>query len=230
MLTSAECEELRTRLYGSTPVALAGCRALPASACSYPEERAHVESAIAKRQNEFLAGRHCARVALAALGVSARAILVGPRRGPLWPPGVVGSISHARGLVLAVVAHQRACAGLGIDAEHSLRPMRPQLERLICLPGELATLTGGPREESQRRMLVFSAKEALYKSLAPRTESFFGFQAARLLDASDGRLELELQKDLPGFAAGTRVFGRWLLWGEHLICACSDVPRVPCSG
>ncbi len=230
MLHASERETLRAQLFPDLRVALAGCRALPATACCYPEEHAHVARAIAKRQHEFLAGRHCAREALAALGVAAQAIQVGPRRAPVWPAGQVGSISHARGLVLAVAAQQEHCAGLGIDAEHLERPMRPQLERMICRPGELDALVGGPEEAGLRRMLVFSAKEALYKCLAPRTKSFFGFQAACLLDARGGRLELELQQAQPGFAAGTRVFGRWLHWGEHLICSCSDVPQASALG
>src|SRR5260370_17424999 len=50
---------------------------------------------VAKRRREFAAGRTCARPALAALDVYDIAILRGTKAQPLWPPGIVGSITHS---------------------------------------------------------------------------------------------------------------------------------------
>ena len=54
-----------------------------------------LDKAVQKRKAEFLAGRYCARAALAQLdGSLAVNIGIGANREPLWPPGFVGSITH----------------------------------------------------------------------------------------------------------------------------------------
>src|SRR5690606_3948746 len=58
---------------------------------------------LAKRQSEFLAGRLCAREALACLTQQRSIPAVGEDGAPQWPAGVVGSITHGAGLALAVV-------------------------------------------------------------------------------------------------------------------------------
>src|SRR4051812_24879633 len=70
----------------------------------HPEEADAIKAAVPSRRHEFVLGRWCARQALAELGVMARAIPVGHQRMPVWPAGVVGSITHCRGFVGAVVA------------------------------------------------------------------------------------------------------------------------------
>ena len=67
-------------------------------ASDYPEER----------RNEFIAGRHCAREALARIGVSSCALPPDKNRAPQWPEGVIGSISHTGGLCCSVAAYRDA--------------------------------------------------------------------------------------------------------------------------
>ena len=81
----------------------------------YPEERALVAKAVKKRQREFGVGRACARRALAELGLAPQAILSGETREPLWPAGIVGSISHDRALGVAVVGRTERFLGFGVD-------------------------------------------------------------------------------------------------------------------
>ena len=83
----------------------------------YPEESAAVARAVAVRRLEFARGRGCAREALAALGVAAGPIPVGPEREPVWPSGVVGSITHCEGFVAAVVARAADLRAIGLDVE-----------------------------------------------------------------------------------------------------------------
>src|SRR5215470_6495909 len=54
-----------------------------------PEEARHVEKAVPKRRLEFAAGRRCARLALARLGLPPGPILAGADRAPCWPSEVV---------------------------------------------------------------------------------------------------------------------------------------------
>ena len=70
----------------------------------YPEEAMAIERAVDKRRAEFTRGRACAREALSELGVPPQPIPVGTHRQPVWPLGVVGSITHCKGLVVAVAA------------------------------------------------------------------------------------------------------------------------------
>jgi enterobactin synthetase component D len=69
------------------------------------------------RQAEFLHGRLAARAGLAALDRGKEPVGIGTHREPVWPDGVVGSISHTRSLAAAAVARRERCAGVGIDLQ-----------------------------------------------------------------------------------------------------------------
>src|SRR5205085_5147682 len=98
-----------------------------------------------------------ARRALAALGLGPVAIPVGPRRAPVWPPGVVGSITHCAGLVAAAVAWSDEMAALGIDAEPAVE-LEPDVVAAVATPFERSTLDG-----PLAATVLFCAKEAFYK-------------------------------------------------------------------
>lgn len=134
---------------------------------------------VEKRRQEFMAGRAHARIALKALGVMPQAIPVDSSRAPIWPTGFVGSISHAGELAAAVAAPNRLMAGIGIDLEPA-SPLDEELLEFVCLPDELARLREGARHSHDRgpahvAKLIFSAKESVYKCLAPRLGIFLEF-------------------------------------------------------
>ena len=52
-------------------------------------------------------GRACARAALANLGQGEAVIGIDEAGAPLWPAGVVGSITHTKGYAAALVAKAR---------------------------------------------------------------------------------------------------------------------------
>jgi 4'-phosphopantetheinyl transferase EntD len=115
------------------------------------------------RQREFALGRACARAALASLG-HGHAVL--GRRGdgaPLWPGGVVGSISHTQGLAVALAAPAGAFRGLGVDVEQYGR-VTSNLYRQLFDCGERTQLAGMAEADRDRfAALFFSAKEACCK-------------------------------------------------------------------
>src|SRR5690242_5958922 len=86
----------------------------------FAEEAAAVAGAVAARRAEFAAGRSAARRALAELGIGPVALPVGERRMPVWPTGIVGSITHCVGLAAAAVAWADDLAALGIDVEPAI--------------------------------------------------------------------------------------------------------------
>ncbi|NDZ87966.1 4'-phosphopantetheinyl transferase, partial [Streptomyces sp. SID10115] len=81
-------------LLAGVPVTVVETHEDPADAVLFPAEEAVVANAVDKRRKEFTTVRHCARTALARIGVPAAPILPGHRGAPGWPDGVVGSMTH----------------------------------------------------------------------------------------------------------------------------------------
>jgi 4'-phosphopantetheinyl transferase EntD len=147
----------------------------------FPGEEGLVARAVASRRREFLTARRCARQALAGLGHPATAILAGPRREPLWPAGVVGSITHCAGYRAAAVVRRTDLAGVGIDAEPNSRLPEGVAEQVAFAEERehLAGLTAAHPVTHWDRLL-FSAKESVYKAWYPLTGRWLGFEDARL--------------------------------------------------
>jgi 4'-phosphopantetheinyl transferase EntD len=140
-----------------------------------PEEARNVERAVAKRVQEFAAGRQCARHALRELGFADEAIPVQHDRQPAWPAGIVGSITHTAGFCAAVVAERTRFAALGIDTEIS-GAVKPELWESICVTDEDAWLRALPPDERPAAVtLLFSAKEAFYKCQYPLAGEHLSF-------------------------------------------------------
>ena len=150
-----------------------------------PEEAPLVARSVAKRRNEFVTVRHCARIALGEIGVAPVPILKGEKGEPCWPDGVVGSLTHCDGFRGAVVARQGEIRSVGIDAEpHDVLP-RGVLDA-ISLPIERSQLSTLPTGLHWDRIL-FCAKEATYKAWFPLTHRWLGFEDAHItftLDSS----------------------------------------------
>ncbi|MFF8293763.1 4'-phosphopantetheinyl transferase [Streptomyces sp. NPDC016309] len=136
------------------------------TATLYPEEAALVERTTDLRREEFTTVRACARRALAALGLPPAPILPGTRNVPRWPEGVVGSMTHCAGYRAAVVARDTDLAMVGIDAEPDL-PLPEGVLESIALPRERAWVRAGAGGRLCRDRLLFSAKEAVYKTWYP---------------------------------------------------------------
>jgi 4'-phosphopantetheinyl transferase EntD len=141
----------------------------------YPEEAKHLGKAVRKRVEEFAAGRLCARLLLGEFGTDNFAIEVGPGRQPLWPPALVGSITHTTGFCAAVVAPRMSLRSVGIDTEIA-GGVKPELWRGICTPEESAWLRSlSSVEQIAAATVIFSAKEAFYKCQFPLTQQYLGF-------------------------------------------------------
>lgn len=196
----------------------------------YPDELEAVGKAVDKRRREYAWVRHCARQALGGLGLPPGPILNGPKREPLWPEGVVGSMTHCDGYRAAVVASTDLLLGLGIDAEpHG--PLPDGILDSVTLPEErdhLAALAVR-RPDVHWQRLVFSAKESVYKAWFPQTNAWLGFHDASLLFATDpaatdrGTFTARLLK--AGLVLDGRptaqLTGRWLVCRGLVITAVS---------
>jgi len=129
-----------------------------------------------KRIRDFTAGRLCARRALEEFGVRDFALLPAPDRTALWPPPLLGSITHTEGYSAAVLARREDFAGLGVDSER-LSAVHEELWTRICTPPELGRLQGlPPQQRAGAATLVFAAKEAFYKCQYPLTGEWLEFE------------------------------------------------------
>jgi 4'-phosphopantetheinyl transferase EntD len=205
------------------------------SAVLYPEEAALVASSTEGRREEFTTVRGCARRALAALGLPPAPVLPGRRNVPQWPAGVVGSMTHCAGYRAAVLARQTDLVAVGIDAEPDL-PLPDRVLASIALPGELAwarTPVAGARQVCRDRLL-FSAKEAVYKTWFPLVGIELDFDDAALTFRTDEdsprrgtfRAEILRPGSGPDGRPVTEFGGRWLA-DRGLVVTAIAVPARP---
>ncbi|WP_189224732.1 4'-phosphopantetheinyl transferase family protein [Saccharothrix coeruleofusca] len=205
------------------PVAAVESFGDPAEAVLFPEEEEHIARSVDKRRREFTTGRHCARVALGRLGLPPVPLLPGPKREPLWPAGVVGSITHCAGYRAAAVARASEVWTVGIDAEPD-EPTPDGVLEAIALPGELARtaeLRAADGKTSWDRLL-FSAKETVYKAWFPLTRSWLGFEDAEVtIDPDGGTFSARILVEAPvvdGIPL-TGFTGRWLARDGFVVTA-----------
>jgi 4'-phosphopantetheinyl transferase EntD len=179
-----------------------------------PREEPLIARAVAKRRNEFITVRHCARVALAELGIPPAPILKGDKGEPCWPDGVVGSLTHCDGYRGAVVGRAEQVRSVGIDAEpHG--PLPNGVLEAVSLPPERRELAAMPDALYGDRIL-FCAKEATYKAWYPLTRRWLGFEDARIVfdvepDGTTGEFVSRILID-PTALSGpplTALRGRW---------------------
>jgi 4'-phosphopantetheinyl transferase EntD len=109
-------------------------------------------------------------------------VCTGPTREPIWPAGIVGSISHYKGLAVAVVMSTTRCKGIGIDAEAILSAEAVEAVTRIALDQEeVRYLRESGLDPATAFTLAFSAKESFFKGAFAEVGRFFDFGAVRVL-------------------------------------------------
>lgn len=200
----------------------------PPDVVLFPEEEALISRAVEKRRREFRTVRHCARLALGELGIPPVAVLPGERREPMWPPGIVGSMTHCTGYRAAAVARDRDLLSLGIDAEPH-EPLPDGVLDAIALDEEkimLAALAAGRQAYSWDRVL-FCAKETVYKAWFPLTHRWLGFKDAAIrIDPAERTFSAHLRVTGKTSSDGilTSFDGRWMI-DNRLVLTAITLPR-----
>lgn len=169
-----------------------------------PEARVMVDAS-PDRVREFATGRVLARAAMSHLGYPGRPLLPGPDRAPLWPDGLVGSITHCQGLYAAAVARASAVASLGIDAEPHA-PLPPATVAYVVLPGEGDRHRQLPTKFAWDRIL-FSAKESVFKAAHPVDGQWRDFTDVEVSLKLDGTFSASSLRGL----SLPDLQGRWLV-------------------
>jgi 4'-phosphopantetheinyl transferase EntD len=146
----------------------------------FAEEAALVDKAVLSRRQQFTAGRQLARQAWQRLGQAPVALLNDAQRVPVWPRGIVGTITHTHVWCAAAVAREGEVRGLGADVELAT-PLELGLWDRICRPEERAFLHAQPEPlPGLLAKAVFSAKESIYKALYPSVRVFLDFQGMHI--------------------------------------------------
>ncbi|MDQ3157291.1 MAG: 4'-phosphopantetheinyl transferase superfamily protein [Actinomycetota bacterium] len=176
-----------------------------------PKEAATVVEVSDRRRADFTAGRHCVRQALRDLGLGAVPVLTGPDGEPIWPAGVVGSISHCADYAVAAVARRSTARAIGVDAEPAEALPDGVLESITSVP-ERARVSALQESDGSVHWdrAIFSIKESCYKTWYPIERRWLGFDDVDV--RIDGRarafearvLESARRTDFPEV-----VRGRW---------------------
>ncbi|MDQ4092462.1 MAG: 4'-phosphopantetheinyl transferase superfamily protein [Actinomycetota bacterium] len=221
------------------PAAVACAEAFddPPDAVLYPQEEAVLSRAVDKRRREFRTVRHCARQALRKLGLPPVAVLPGEHREPLWPSGVVGSMTHCAGYRAAALACSRDMLTVGIDAEPH-QPLPTDVLGVIALAEEkvqISELTAAQGALHWDRIL-FCAKETVYKAWFPLMQRWLGFHDATVtitpnpVNPTEGALSARLLVSVPPIAGQplTEFIGRWLVRDRLVIAAIATPATRSC--
>ena len=128
-----------------------------------------LSAATPTRIAEFTAGRFCAAKAIEAIRPHwTGRVGMNPDGSPLWPCGLVGSITHTQGFAAAVVAPSDTWQSVGIDSEKATDANALEAAgRIVINKGEHRLSARLPISEHQFILLIFSAKESIYKCLYP---------------------------------------------------------------
>jgi 4'-phosphopantetheinyl transferase EntD len=194
-----------------------------------------ITRSVMKRQAEFFFGRLAARYALDPFGLGQLEVPSGKFREPLWPPGIIGSISHNQRFAVAVVVDQSKNAGLGvgIDIESIVTPeMEEVLLDTVVSSGELDYLRSltALLPLNVLLSLVFSAKESFFKASFNTVGRYFDFDAIELshIDTKRQSIWFFIRKPLScQLTVGALRQVYYMMIDDVTICTGCNLPNLP---
>ena len=164
-------------------------------------------AACTKRKNEFYSGRWCASQCLIQKNESNLVVQIGEDRAPIWPVGIIGSISHSDRLAAALLDENTDSLAIGLD----IQPVSPQtlaqdLKNIILHPLEIKRFEH--QFSAKLFDLIFSAKETLFKALYPSCSIFFDHQDAQVfnIDSTQNTLQISLLRSLGSHWYKNQIF------------------------
>jgi 4'-phosphopantetheinyl transferase EntD len=170
------------------------------------------------RRRDFTFGRSCARLAQERLNGAPGPVLQGAKREPVWPPNVVGSITHCTGFVAAAVGDASIYRSLGIDAEVA-EPLPDDVVAQILTETERGRLVDLADSLAIADRVVFCAKEAVYKAWYPLVGRWLGFDDVdTTMDVGGGTFVVRLLAPPPP-SVPQRFQGRFAIRGGLVLTA-----------
>lgn len=182
----------------------------------YDEELALISKAVPKRRDEFITARYCARQALAQRSIYDTPILKGDNRQPLWPNGIVGSITHCKNYCAVALAESHQFHAIGIDSEPNA-PLKKNIYHLIITDNELNHMEQNGLPEGLCSKLIFSAKESVFKCYFPLTLQYLDFLEAEISFPAEGQFKVNLLVPPPDkFPQFQGLRGNYLITDDHI--------------
>ncbi|WP_128178761.1 4'-phosphopantetheinyl transferase family protein [[Pantoea] beijingensis] len=173
----------------------------------------HLQKAVKKRRAEYLASRYATRRLLETCGITDFLLKNDSDRVPIWPKGVIGSLSHCYQRAV-IVTTQRTKTLIGVDVEHVMTPATAEnIYQSILSPNEHKRLIESGLSFAAALTLIFSFKESLYKALFPGLRQFIDFHSAEVIaiDQYNNEAILRLTHSLhQDFPAGRCFHGYFL--------------------
>lgn len=192
-----------------------------------------------KRKPEFITGRWCAHKAIERLGHTySDPILSGNDGEPIWPEFIAGSLSHSKKIYCAIVGNANDYVSIGIDVEDLDRRISERAFELIANNDERVWINNNLINDTQLslfKLLIFSAKESLFKAVYPIVQKKFSFDTVSLIlnnsitvtqqnnqcNVNVGKYELVFNKTLSDwFYEGLILNGNCFFNEHHIITTC----------
>ena len=140
----------------------------------------------------------------------------GQQGEPIWPDGIVGSVTHKNGTAIVAIAESKKYQSLGIDLEY-LDPFRQRHIQSRVLTATEQELFENSNQSQMELLLIFSAKESIYKAIYPLTHEFFGFKDVECLTRNKSNLIFVLKRRLGNnFDVGSKITVDWISGTNYL--------------
>ncbi len=178
-----------------------------------------LDGAAVRRQQQFAAGRIAAWQAIEASGHAPAYPARGDDREPLWPDGVVGSISHTDRYALAAAASSMETMSVGVDLE-ALRELHSGLRRKLLTEGEISRLQSAGCYDDEQVLKFFSLKESAYKAVFPFFRQFLDFREVEITQAENGVRYKCLNSAHPAAGLVAQLRGDALVDSNHVVAGC----------
>lgn len=162
----------------------------------YEEERSLITKATLKRRNEFSTGRYGIRCLLKSYGINYFPIKCDQKGMPIFPSGIIGSISHSDKKCLMATSTNIDYKSIGIDIEEYSK-LDLSLCRYFLHKSEIEFVDSQVAAYQKiMAAIFFSVKEAFYKMQYSITKSYLGFLDVQVSNIEVGSLEFRLLCDI----------------------------------
>ena len=139
------------------------------------QERAYLDNAVSSRRAEFSTGRLLVASQLKEFGIVGVPVRRGIMNEPIWPDGIVGSISHTSEICVVVMGRSTDISFLGVDVEFGNADVS-KIESLVLSERELLDVSSLDAPDRARRVrMAFCTKESVFKAIYPVLHRFIDF-------------------------------------------------------
>lgn len=151
------------------------------------------------RRREFIVGRMCARYLLERIGVKDFPLLVGDSRSPLWPEGIVGSITHQDSHCLVIAGGRDCNMSVGVDVE-TIQSIDCDSQKQLFTKAEIEFNSAQHKgSESSFYIMAFSIKEAIFKCLYPLVREYIEFHDVQVWIRKNCTIEVQISRKIEAF-------------------------------